>query len=118
MGTSTSAISKLIDPDLPRFLDLFTAIMVQETEDTLLPDFVEVFGSELLPRFLDVFAGTKFEVPNRGKIEDVIRDVSIYLALSEKRMTGPELAKRYDLERTNVQSIYERVKLVVEGTDL
>ena len=54
MGTSTSAISKLIDPDLPRFLDLFTAIMVQESEDTLLPDFVEVFFVHLHKRILRV----------------------------------------------------------------
>lgn len=112
-----TALSKLIDPDLPRHLDVFAAILIYKFEDTLLPDLIDIFGSGVLPKFLDIFAGTTFVVPSREQIESVLRDVDIYLSMKEGRMTSEELARKHEIGDNTVRIIYGKVRKIVEGIE-
>jgi len=112
------ALDKLIDPDLPRFIDTFAAVLIYHYEETLLPDLIDVFGPKMLPKFLDVFAGTTFEVPTRRKIEEVVRNVSIYLSIKEGRLTIDEAARKHDLTRGMIRLIFGQVRKISEGANL
>jgi len=107
-------LSRLIDPDLPRHLDVFTAILIYEHEDTLLPDLIDVFGPQFIPKFLDIFAGTTFTVPTREQVKSILRDVDIYLSMKEGRMTSEELARKYEIGDNTVRKLYGKVRKIVE----
>src|SRR5262245_13061178 len=51
------------------------------------PELYELFGNQHLMRFLDLFAGTRFEVPSRDLILTALRDADIYARLAARKDT-------------------------------
>jgi len=74
-----------------------------------------VFGNQHLVRFLDLFAGTHFEVRIRSREGTALRDADIYQA---RRAQGhrPGLATKYGVEEHRVADSYARVAALVGVT--
>jgi len=111
-----AALPKLIDPAIPKYFDVFAAVLIYDYENTLLPDLIDVFGEEHLPKFLDIFAGTTFTVPTREQVSSVIRDVELYLTLKAGKMTNEDVARKYGMTSSAVWKVYSKVRKIVEGT--
>jgi hypothetical protein len=107
---------RLFDQDASSLIDVFIPVMLRRTRDTLIPELFEVFGSEHLMRFLDLFAGTRFEVPSRDLILAALRDAEIYAALAAHTDTVRGLATKYGVEEHRVADSYARVAAMVGGT--
>jgi hypothetical protein len=77
----------------------------------LLPELYDIFGEEALVKFLDVFAGRSVQVPSRDTITRRLRDVRIWLAISED--DSPErvqlLASEYGLDPGYIRDRYSAV---------
>ena len=91
-------------------------ILLAWTRETLIPELYEVFRPEQLMRFLDLFAGTRFEVPSRDVILTALRDADIYARLAEHKDTVRGLATKYRLAEHQVADAYARVAAIVGVT--
>ena len=78
---------RLFDKDVSGLIEVFIPIMLCRTRNTLIPELYEVFGHQDLMRFLDLFAGTRFEVPSRDLILTALRDADIYARLAAHKDT-------------------------------
>ena len=84
----------------------------------LMPELFEIFGEELVLKFLDIFAGKTITLPNRDVLERRMRDVRIWMAVTAKA-TDPnettaevvkELSNEYGVTEKHVRLLYEKVK--------
>jgi len=107
---------RLFDKDVSRLIDVFIPVMVAWTRKTLIPELYEVFGTEHLMLFLDLFAGTRFEVPSRDLILTAVRDADIYTRLAADGDTVAGLASKYRIEEHRVADAYARVAALVGMT--
>jgi hypothetical protein len=107
---------RLFDKDVSNLIDVFIPMMVAWTRKTLIPELYEVFGNEHLMLFLDLFAGTRFEVPSRDLILTALRDADIYARLAARKDTVGSLATKYGLEEHRVADAYARVATIVGVT--
>ena len=78
---------RMLDRDASRLIDVFMPVMVAWTRKTLIPELYEVFGNQHLMLFLDLFAGTRFDVPSRDLILTALRDADIYARLAAHKDT-------------------------------
>ena len=78
---------RLFDKDASQFVDVFIPVMLAWTRKTLISELYEVFGTEHLMLFLDLFADTRFEVPSRDLILTALRDADIYARLAAHKDT-------------------------------
>jgi hypothetical protein len=90
--------------------------MLRWTRNTLIPELYEVFGDQHLMRFLDLFAGTRFEVPSRDLILTALRDADIYATLAVHKDTVRGLATKYGVKEHQVADAYARVAAIVGVT--
>jgi Mor family transcriptional regulator len=104
---------RLFDKDVSNLIDVFIPMMVAWTRKTLIPELYEVFGNEHLMLFLDLFAGTRFEVPSRDLILAALRDADIYVRLAANKDSVRSLATKYGLEEHRVADAYARVATIV-----
>src|SRR5262245_2444828 len=79
---------RMLDRDASRLIDVFMPVMVAWTRKTLIPELYEVFGSEHLMLFLDLFAGTRVEVPSRDLILTALRDADIFAISAVFQVVG------------------------------
>src|SRR5215471_19126202 len=107
---------RIFDKDTSRLTDVFIPVMVAWTRKTLIPELYEVFGSEHLMLFLDLFAGTRVEVPSRDLILTALRDADIYATLTAHKDSIRGLATRYGLAEHQVADAYARVAAIVSVT--
>src|SRR5262249_26600927 len=107
---------RIFDKDTSRLIDVFMPVMVAWTRKTLIPELYEVFGSEHLMLFLDLFAGTRVEVPSRDLMLAALRDAEIYTAVAARKDTVRGLATKYGLEEHRVADAYARVAAIVGVT--
>jgi hypothetical protein len=99
-----------------RLIDVFIPVMVAWTRKTLIPELYEVFGNQHLMVFLDLFAGTRFDVPSRDLILTAVRDADVYTALTAGTDTVRGLATKYGVEEHRVADAYARVAAIVDAT--
>lgn len=103
------------------FLDTFQVVFLNATQNTLLPEVMEVFGAEMAMKFLDTFAGTTITVPSRKRFTDCVRDTDVYMTLSASDGQNEDLvirlASKYDLDRESVLAIHKRIRAVVGRMD-
>src|SRR5262249_1540632 len=104
---------RLFDNDVISSIYVFIPVMLSWTRNTLIPELYEVFGTEHLMRFLDLFAGTRFEVPSRDLILTALRDADIYATLAAHKNTVRGLATKYGVEEHRVADAYTRVTAIV-----
>ena len=107
---------RMLDKDASRLIDVFIPVMVAWTRKTLIPELYEVFGTEHLMRFLDLFAGTRVEVPSRDLILTALRDADIYAAVATHQDSVRGLARKYGVEDHRVADAYARVAAIVGVT--
>jgi hypothetical protein len=72
---------RILDGD-GELVEVFIAVLLARTRRTVIPELYEVFGPEQVMRFLDLFAGTRIEVPSRDVISQAPRDADIYATLA------------------------------------
>jgi hypothetical protein len=104
---------RLFDKDVSSLIDVFIPVLLCWTPSTLIPELYEVFGTEHLMRFLDLFAVTRFEVPSRDLILTALRDADIYATLAAHKDTVRGLATKYGVEEHQVADAYARVAAIV-----
>lgn len=92
--------------------DLLKLVLLQADELSMLPELFDIFGSNTLLRFLDVFGGMTLRVPTRSDIERAIRDVTLFLGVSR----APDRADavtyymhHYGMSRADVEDVVARV---------
>ena len=104
---------RMLDDDVGELVEVFIPVLLAWTRETLIPELSEVFGPEQLMRFLDLFAGTRFEVPSRDVILQALRDADIYARLAAHKDTVRGLATKYGVEEHRVADAYARVAAIV-----
>jgi hypothetical protein len=107
---------RLFDKDVSSLIDVFVPVMLAWTRTTLITELYEVFGNQHLMRFLDLFAGTRFEVPSRDLILTALRDADIYATLAAHKDTVRGLATKHGVAEHRVQDAYARVAAIVAVT--
>jgi hypothetical protein len=107
---------RMLDDDVGELVEVFVPVLLAWTQRTLIPELYEVFGPERLMRFLDLFAGTRFEVPSRDLILTAVRDADIYATLAAHKDTVRGLATKYGVEEHRVADAYARVAALVGVT--
>ena len=104
---------RLFEKDASQFIDVFIPVMLAWTRKTLITELYEVFGHQDLMRFLDLFAGTRFEVPSRDLILTALRDADIYAALTTHKDSVRGLATKHGVAEHQVADAYARVAAIV-----
>jgi Mor family transcriptional regulator len=104
---------RMLDDDVGELVEVFIPVMLAWTRKTLIPELYEVFGPEQLMRFLDLFAGTRFEVPSRDVILQALRDADVYVRLAAGRDTVRDLATKYGVAEHQVADAYARVAAII-----
>lgn len=103
---------RILDPDVEGHFDTFQLLFMTSAQRTLLPELLEIFGEEALMKFLDIFGGVTFKVPDRSLLERAVRDTDIYETV--RKSDAPEvvehLSRKYSLPQEYVREIWRRVK--------
>ena len=107
---------RLFDKDVSSLIDVFIPVMLAWTRKTLISELYEVFGTEHLMLFLDLFADTRFEVPSRDLILTALRDADIYARLAGNKDSVRGLATKYGVAEHQVADAYARVAALVGAT--
>lgn len=71
----------------------------------------DIFGQETFLKFLDVFAGTRVDVPSKAKLEDALKQTTIYLELirtspGQRSARIKELARKYRMTAGDVRKVF------------
>lgn len=105
----------ILDPNLEKTIDMVTMVLLHYNRHSVLPEILEVFGTELTIKFLDIFGGTTVKVPSRDSLHSCVRDVNVYLRLKAGSATVEDLAHDYQLDKMDIKRIYLSSKQIIEG---
>ena len=108
---------RIFDRDVDELVEVFIPLVLGWAGKTLIPELYEVFGAERLMRFLDLFAGTRFEVPSREVLLRALRDAEIYRALAAERDSLAGLSRKFGIDECTVQEAYERAAGLLNGVN-
>jgi hypothetical protein len=111
----------IFDNKVVDHIDALQIALLRAGSTSLLPELYEIFGTENLLKFLDVFAGTTIVVPSAMVLEDSIRDTFIYLIVDNAQKnpkidveaTVKDLADRYRIGIEKVRAVYADMKQFV-----
>ena len=81
-------------------------VLLHDSRETLLPELYDIFGKEVLIKFLDIFGGRTVKVPAREYLRRAARDVDIYIMLFYDEASVDTAARRYDLSQERVRKIF------------
>lgn len=109
----------IFDAASHRYIELLHLVLVDVAARTHLPEIYEVFGKDLILKFLDTFSGATIRVPPRDIIENSLQDVCIYMRLKdlpgeEQQLRIRELADHFDTSAGNIRKSFVRVEGIVE----
>lgn len=94
--------------------DLLLMIKMLKSYNDALTLFLDVFESEeRFLKFLDLFAGKEFHIPNRSRVFHVILNIQVYRYFQQHQNEPNALqltAKRFNMTTQRVSDIIERVK--------
>lgn len=107
----------IINPTDEKRVNALRMIMLYRSEGSLIPELFDVFGRDLLFKFIDIFAGTTVKVPDKETLRRIIRDTAIYISLLDNYsdLQVDYLARRYDISQTEVVNIFKELHKVVHG---
>ena len=96
-------------------MEAIRLLLLEKSRYTLLPELYEVFGKDHFLKFLDVFAGSEFQVPDRDTLMRVIENASAYVSMrrNSHAATVDYLAKRYNVSTTTIWNRYRRTEKIV-----
>jgi len=102
----------LYDERTSRYIDALYAVLVASDEMQFFPEMMDIFDSDSVVKFLDIFAGQTLVVPPRDVLEAKLRDVSMWLAFAESgEGVIPDLAKEHGLTESYVR---EKIEAIVQ----
>lgn len=111
----------IMDVQTRRTHDLLYLALVFSEEYSLLPELYEIFGQETLVKFLDLFSGAQITVPPRRVFEHAVRDVNIYVRMTDSRSkkrqdnTAARLADEYEISEATIRRIFSAMVEKCEG---
>ncbi len=79
--------------------------------DTLLPELYDLLGEEETLKLVLVFGGMKIAIPSMKEINDLKRNIDVFLSLSysQGRETLTFLADKYDVTEVWIRAVYKRM---------
>jgi Mor family transcriptional regulator len=104
----------ILDRSVYDCLDVFMALLLNAAEFTLIPDLAGIFGAESVVKFIDIFAGTKIEVPGKDILQTLVRDANIYVSMKNNPDERKNLARMYEISEDSVSRVYEKIKTLIE----
>lgn len=117
IDSSISKEIRILDPQVREHVDTFRVVMLSAAHHTVFPELLEIFGPELVMKFLDIFGGLTIKVPDRSFLEQATRDVDIFQMMSkspDQEAAVDYLARKYDMIPDYVRECYDRVKKIRE----
>lgn len=77
-------------------------------QDTLVPELFSFLGEELAIEFVQIFGGTKINVPSWKKVMDLQRNLEIFeeMCFASSAATVKRMAAKYDITEVWVRRIY------------
>lgn len=114
---SLKNLANIIDPEVFQRFDKLALLFVTRWPFSHIPDIYEVFGKELMIKFMSTFAGMTIKVPSREGLERAMRDHQIYYEIEERGAKPKALAKAMGIEVSNVYMIYHRMKKMFAELD-
>ncbi len=99
----------------PRHIEIMKIIMVVTNEFSVFNELYEIFGPELFLKFLNIFAGTTFTIPDPSSLSRLVRDIDIYLTVKKKGLPGvvKELSMTHQMQEKDVRKICTRIDEIV-----
>lgn len=86
------------------YIDALYAVFVATDELQFFPEMLEIFGTDSVVKFLDIFAGQTIVVPPRDVLEVKIRDVTMWLEFNRQGETViPSLARDHEMTESQVR---------------
>lgn len=95
---------------------LVQGVLISACEETVIPEIFEVFGHEAGIKFLDIFGGSRLDVPGLDVLETCVRDIDIYMRLKdaadarERSRIIVHMARKYEIENRTVRRIEKRLR--------
>jgi hypothetical protein len=79
--------------------------------DTLLPELYDLLGEEETLKLVLVFGGMKIAIPSTKEINDLKRNIDVFLSLSysQGRETLTFLADKYDVTEVWIRAVYKKM---------
>lgn len=102
-------------------MDVFRLVFIHCAQYTVLPELMDIFGSDAVTKFMDIFGGMTIKVPDRSVLERVSRDVDIYVTLStaeDDALAASVLSTKYELPEEYVRDVFSRIKKLCDGAGL
>ncbi len=80
-------------------------------QDTLLPELYDLLGEEETLKLVLVFGGMKIAIPSMKEINDLKRNIDIFLSLSysQSHETLRFLADKYDVTDVWIRALYKKM---------
>lgn len=95
---------RLFDERTGKYIDALYAVFVATDELQFFPEMLEIFGTESVVKFLDLFAGQTIVVPPRDILEVKIRDVTMWVEFNRNgESVIPGLAKDYEMTEAQIR---------------
>lgn len=83
---------------------------------SLLPELINIMPVEKVLSFLNVFAGQKLIIPEKGVVEGGLKDISIYFSLSLNPTTEEvmRLARLHNLTPQTIRGVTEKISSLLD----
>jgi len=108
---------RILDPKVRQHVDTFRCVMLSACRQTIFPELLEIFGPEIVVKFMDIFGGLTIKVPDRSFLIQAARDVDIYYMMTtcqEQDLAVDFLARKHDMLPEYVRECYHRVREIRE----
>jgi len=107
---------RILGPHDRDCVDTLRVILLYSCSRTVFPELVEVFGPDLVYKFIDLFGGVTIKVPDRHFLEQAVRDIDIYRTMSNgvRAEALKYLAIKHDTTEEYVRERYVHVKRLRE----
>jgi hypothetical protein len=102
----------IYDKKYNEYIDLFYILLLDMAENTVLPEMYEIFGTDKVLKFLDIFAGATITVPSADMISKSLDKIFIFVKLYNNfnKETLDLIKNDYNLKTDEVLKIYNYVE--------
>lgn len=94
----------------PEYINILKYVLLSNDEFSILPEILDVFGTENFIKFLNLFAGFVIKIPSSEELSLTLRDIDIYHKMSKcsesnKSFVITDLASKYQINEKDVSRI-------------
>ncbi len=90
-------------------MDVFSAVLVDSAEATLMPEIYECLGHDKFMHFVELFGGMTIDVPSKGLFHNAARDAEMFMR-HERGESDEEIAVRFKLSTPKVHAAITRIR--------